>query len=148
MYMHGMRARSFAIVVAIPIAIAGGGAALLSCSSSSSSDATTGGGRGDVVCVYSTAKCLANLCSGCTAGGYHACPPADSEYGEVCSEEAEASCRANYAGPPVRVSQSSDLTRYTRDVRILHGIGTCADFRASGEGAATSVDHLCTGVCE
>jgi hypothetical protein len=94
------------------------------------------------VCVYEVADCLSGLCPGCTAGSYGSCPPAASRYYELCSEDTDAQCRGRNKG---RVLSSSDLYRYTRNLRIIHGVTTCAAFRAGDRG--TSVELLCSDNC-
>jgi hypothetical protein len=117
------------------------------CSGSGSSSTSTPA-RGDFVCIYGTAKCFPDICAGCTVGPDGACPPKDSAFSEVCSEDfTEQNCRDRAVGPE-RVSPSSSQQRYTRDVRILHGIATCAKFREAGEQSASSVEAICTGNCE
>jgi hypothetical protein len=121
-------------------------AATSACTDSSSSDAAPV--RSDFVCMYETAKCFPDICAGCTVGGDGACPPKDSAYSEICSEDpTERNCRDRAVGPE-QVSQSSSQQRYTRNVRILRGISACAQFRSSGEAAATEVEDVCSGVCE
>ncbi len=103
--------------------------------------------RPNFVCVYSLAKCFPTLCDGCTLGGYGKCPPTDDAYEEFCSEDpTEATCRERSLGP-AQVSASSDQLRYTRDVRLLQGVASCAKFRSDGEASASSIERVCSGVC-
>jgi hypothetical protein len=125
--------------------IAAGGAALFACSDAKTTSTTQS--RGEWVCIYGTTKCFPSICDKCTLAGYGKCPPTDTSYSEICSEDpTEGNCRDRAVGPQ-QVSPSSDQLRYTRDVRILRGIGTCAKFRESGEAAATAIERVCSGVC-
>lgn len=116
---------------------------LAGCGGTDSSDPSM---RPAEVCVYSTAKCFPDICDGCTAGGYGKCPPKDYDWVEICREVDDNGCKA-MAVPPEMVSPSSTLLRYTKDVRLLGGIASCAAYRQSGVAAATSVTPYCSGTC-
>jgi len=96
-----------------------------------------------IVCVWEKANCLPGLCAGCTAGPYGACPPAGSAFSPTCSEDTVEACRARDL-KPFRLSERGALI-YTRNLRVLRGVNTCAAFEAGKN--ASSTETLCDGEC-